>query len=124
MQRSPPFGPPTQMVAVQMPFGTPAGLSQSRSDAHATPAFGPPMQTAWTPPPGSWQSAASISIPPGFGPAFAWGVVASAVSGFLVIWGLLAYLRRRSFAPFVLYRVAAALFVLGIIAAGVRSATI
>jgi len=63
-------------------------------------------------------------IPPGFGPAFAWGMVASAVSGFLVIWGLLAYLRRRDFAPFVLYRLAAAGVVLGIIAAGVRSATI
>jgi undecaprenyl-diphosphatase len=63
-------------------------------------------------------------IPPGFGPAFAWGIVASAVSGFLVIWGLLAYLRRRDFAPFVLYRLAAAGVVLGIIAAGVRPATI
>src|SRR5439155_1422117 len=30
VHRSPPLGPPTQMVAVQMPFGTPAGLSQSR----------------------------------------------------------------------------------------------
>jgi undecaprenyl-diphosphatase len=63
-------------------------------------------------------------IPPGFGPAFAWGTVASAVSGFLVIWGLLAYLRRRDFMPFVLYRLAAAGVVLGIIAAGVRPATI
>jgi undecaprenyl-diphosphatase len=63
-------------------------------------------------------------IPAGFGPAFVWGTVASAVSGFLVIWGLLAYLRRRDFAPFVLYRLAAAGLVLGIIAAGVRSATI
>jgi undecaprenyl-diphosphatase len=63
-------------------------------------------------------------IPPGFGPAFAWGMVASAVSGFLVIWGLLSYLRRRDFAPFVLYRLAAAGVVLGIIAAGVRTATI
>jgi undecaprenyl-diphosphatase len=63
-------------------------------------------------------------IPPGFGPAFAWGTVASAVSGFLVIWGLLAYLRRRDFAPFVLYRLAAAGVILGLIAAGVRSATI
>jgi undecaprenyl-diphosphatase len=63
-------------------------------------------------------------IPPGFGGPFAWGMVASAVSGFLVIWGLLAYLRRRDFAPFVLYRLAAAGVVFGVIAAGVRSATI
>jgi undecaprenyl-diphosphatase len=63
-------------------------------------------------------------IPPGFGGAFLWGTVASAVSGFLVIWGLLSYLRRRDFAPFVLYRLAAAGLVLGVIAAGVRPATI
>jgi len=68
VHRSPPLGPPTQMVAVQMPFGTPAGLSQSRSDAHATPAFGPPMQTAWTPPPGSWQSAAVWQVAPALTP--------------------------------------------------------
>jgi undecaprenyl-diphosphatase len=63
-------------------------------------------------------------IPPGFGGAFVAGTVASAISGFLVIWGLLAYLRRRDFAPFVIYRTAAALFVLGIIAAGVRPANV
>src|SRR5881296_1440093 len=68
VHRSPPLGPPTQMVAVQMPFGTPAGLSQSRSDAHATPAFGPPMQTASTPPPGSWQSAAVWQVAPALTP--------------------------------------------------------
>jgi len=66
----------------------------------------------------------SEHIPPGFGGAFAAGVVASAVSGFLVIWFLLAYLRRRDFAPFVIYRILAAAFVLAIIAAGVRGATI
>jgi undecaprenyl-diphosphatase len=63
-------------------------------------------------------------IPPGFTGPFVWGTVASAVSGFLVIWGLLSYLRRRDFAPFVLYRLAASAFVLGIIATGVRSATV
>src|SRR5207248_11404269 len=39
----------------------------------------------------------SEKIPAGFGGAFAAGVIASAVSGFLVIWFLLAYLRRRAF---------------------------
>ena len=63
-------------------------------------------------------------IPTGFGAQFAWGVVASAVSGFLVIWGLLAYVRRGSFTPFVLYRLAAAIFVFSLIAAGVRPATV
>jgi undecaprenyl-diphosphatase len=64
----------------------------------------------------------SEHIPAGFGGAFAGGVIASAVSGFLVIWALLAYLRRRDFAPFVIYRVLAAAFVLAIIAAGIRGA--
>ncbi len=66
----------------------------------------------------------SEHIPPGFGGPFFWGIVASAVSGFLVIWGLLAYLRRHDFLPFMIYRIAVALLVLGIIAAGVRPGTI
>lgn len=66
----------------------------------------------------------SEHIPPGFGGQFAWGVAASALSGFLVIWGLLSYLRRRDFAPFGGYRLAAAAFVLVIIATGVRPATV
>jgi undecaprenyl-diphosphatase len=63
-------------------------------------------------------------IPSGFTWPFVWGTVASAVSGFLVIWWLLSYLRRRDFAPFVLYRLAVAAVVFGVIAAGVRPATI
>ncbi len=55
---------------------------------------------------------------------FAAGVIASAISGFVVIWFLLAYLRRRDFAPFVVYRLAVAAFVLGIIASGLRPGTI
>jgi undecaprenyl-diphosphatase len=66
----------------------------------------------------------SEHIPTGFGGAFVAGMVASAASGFLVIWFLLAYLRRRDFAPFVIYRLLAAAFVLAIIAAGIRGATI
>jgi undecaprenyl pyrophosphate phosphatase UppP len=41
-----------------------------------------------------------------------------------VIWGLLSYLRRRDFAPFVVYRLVVAVLVLAIIAAGVRPATV
>lgn len=60
----------------------------------------------------------------GYGPQFFWGFVASGISGFLVIWGLLKYLRTHSFAAFMWYRfgVAAVIFVL--IASGVRPATI
>jgi len=63
-------------------------------------------------------------IPPGFTGPFLWGTLASAISGFLVIWALLAYLRRRSFAPFVVYRLAMAALVIALIVAGVRPATI
>jgi undecaprenyl-diphosphatase len=63
-------------------------------------------------------------IPDGFGGAFVAGTVASAVSGFLVIAFLLAYLRRRDFAVFMWYRLAAAALVLSLIAFGVRSATV
>ena len=61
-------------------------------------------------------------LPPGTAGPFLWGMLASAVSGFVVIWLLLAYLRRRTFAPFVVYRLAAAGLIFGLIAAGVRSA--
>jgi undecaprenyl-diphosphatase len=67
---------------------------------------------------------AGTGLPPGTAGPFLWGMLASAVSGFLVIWGLLAYLRHRDFAPFVVYRLAVAGLVLGLIAFGVRPGTI
>jgi undecaprenyl-diphosphatase len=60
----------------------------------------------------------------GYGPQFLWGFVASALSGFLVVWGLLAYLRRHGFAVFMWYRLAVAAVALSLIAAGVREATL
>ena len=63
-------------------------------------------------------------VPAGFAAPFVWGTIASAVSGFFVVWALLAYLRRRSFAPFVLYRLAVAALVFGVILADLRPATI
>jgi undecaprenyl-diphosphatase len=60
----------------------------------------------------------------GYGAQFFWGFVSSAVSGFLVIWGLLTYLKRHDFKVFMLYRLAVAGFVLALIATGVREATI
>jgi undecaprenyl-diphosphatase len=62
-------------------------------------------------------------LPPGTGGPFFWGTVASAITGFLVIWGLLAYVRRRDFAPFVLYRLAMAAVVFGLIITGIRAAS-
>jgi undecaprenyl-diphosphatase len=60
----------------------------------------------------------------GYGPQFFWGFVASAVSGFIVIWGLLRYLRSHGFAIFMWYRIAVAALILVLIATGARSATI
>jgi undecaprenyl-diphosphatase len=63
-------------------------------------------------------------IPAGMGGAFAAGVITSAISGFLVIALLLTYLRRHDFGVFLWYRLAAAAVCLGVIAAGIRPATI
>jgi undecaprenyl-diphosphatase len=60
----------------------------------------------------------------GYGAQFFWGVVSSAVSGFLVIWYLLRYLRRHDYRIFLLYRLAVAGLVLAVIAAGIRDAVI
>jgi undecaprenyl-diphosphatase len=60
----------------------------------------------------------------GHGEEFVAGLVASAISGFVVIWGLLRYLRRHDFTVFLWYRVAVAAVVVGLIAFGVRDATI
>jgi undecaprenyl-diphosphatase len=54
---------------------------------------------------------------------FVAGVVASAISGFVVIWGLLKYLKRHDFTVFLWYRVALAALVVILILANVRDAT-
>jgi undecaprenyl-diphosphatase len=66
---------------------------------------------------------ARSGIPAGMGWPFVWGMIASAVSGFLVIWFMLAYLRRRDFALFMWYRLAVAALVFLVIALGIRPAT-
>jgi undecaprenyl-diphosphatase len=55
---------------------------------------------------------------------FVAGIVASAVSGFVVIWGLLRYLKRHDFTVFLWYRVALAALVVILIVTNVRDATI
>jgi len=60
----------------------------------------------------------------GYASQFFWGTIASAVSGFLVIWGLLSYLRRNDYRVFLAYRVGVAVLVFGLILTGVRSATV
>jgi undecaprenyl-diphosphatase len=63
-------------------------------------------------------------LPPGFGAPFFWGFVSAAVSGYLVIWWLLAYLRRRSFALFMWYRLAVAALIFTLVATGLRPSMI
>lgn len=60
----------------------------------------------------------------GYATEFFWGLVSSAVSGFVVIWALLGYLRRHSFTMFMHYRLGVAALVLLLIATGTRSATV
>jgi undecaprenyl-diphosphatase len=55
---------------------------------------------------------------------FVAGMVASAISGFVVIWGLLRYLKRHDFTAFLSYRVAVAALVVILIVTNVRDATI
>jgi undecaprenyl-diphosphatase len=51
------------------------------------------------------------------------GTLAAAVSGYLAIAGLIAYVRRRSYDVFVAYRVLLGIVLLGLIASGVRDPT-
>jgi undecaprenyl-diphosphatase len=55
---------------------------------------------------------------------FVAGMAASAFSGFVVIWGLLRYLKRHDFTIFLWYRVALAAVVVVLILANVRDATL
>ena len=67
---------------------------------------------------------AGEGIPPGMGGPFVAGIVASALSGFLVIAFLLRYLRVHDFALFLWIRVAVAALIFVVIATGARPATI
>jgi undecaprenyl-diphosphatase len=73
-----------------------------------------------------WQSLTDIvlgDVPPGSEGPFIVGVLAAAASGAVAIVGLLGYVRRHDYSVFVAYRVLVALFVVALIATGVRDAT-
>ncbi|MEY2446859.1 MAG: undecaprenyl-diphosphatase [Acidimicrobiaceae bacterium] len=59
-------------------------------------------------------------FPHGFAAPFAWGIVASGISGYLAVWALLRLIRTRGFTPFVIYRVVAGVAVLVVYATGIR----
>ena len=62
-------------------------------------------------------------LPPDVAGPIVVGMIAAAVSGYLAIAGLLAFVRTRSYDVFVVYRVIAGIVILGVITAGLRSAT-
>lgn len=59
-------------------------------------------------------------IPSDFRAPFLWGMASSAVTGWIAVWGLLAFVRSRDFSPFAVYRVALGITVFGILASGWR----
>lgn len=63
---------------------------------------------------------AANGLPPGTAAAFFWGIVASAITGLAAVWLVLTVVRTRSFLPFVVYRVAAGLAVLALLASPLR----
>jgi undecaprenyl-diphosphatase len=67
--------------------------------------------------------AASEGLPHGIAGPMIVGTIAAAVSGYLAIAGLIAFVRRRSYDVFVVYRVLVGIALLLLIATGVRDAT-
>jgi undecaprenyl-diphosphatase len=59
-------------------------------------------------------------IPPGFGGAFASGILVSGIVGFIAIAWLLRLVRTSTFTPFVIYRVVFGTFVIIVAATGLR----
>ncbi len=59
-------------------------------------------------------------VPPGFGTAFASGMAASALTGWVAVWATLRLVRTRTFTPFVVYRVVVGLGVVALVATGLR----
>ncbi|HEX6421628.1 MAG TPA: undecaprenyl-diphosphate phosphatase [Acidimicrobiales bacterium] len=59
-------------------------------------------------------------VPTEYVAPFAWGIVASAVTGYAAVWGTLRLIRTRSFAPFVLYRLVVGASILLVLATPFR----
>ncbi|MEO8291063.1 MAG: undecaprenyl-diphosphate phosphatase [Gaiellaceae bacterium] len=70
-----------------------------------------------------WTDVIGGDLPPGWAGPFLVGTLAAAGSGLFAIDALLGYVRRHDYSVFVLYRLAVAVFVLALIASGVRDAT-
>jgi undecaprenyl-diphosphatase len=66
------------------------------------------------------QVARDGGIPDSYVAPFIWGMVAAAISSFLVIGWLLKFLQTRSFTPFVIYRFVVGAAIIVIFATGLR----
>jgi undecaprenyl-diphosphatase len=55
-------------------------------------------------------------VPDDMRAAFFWGIVSSAITGYIAVWGTLKLVRSHSFAPFVLYRLIVGFAVLALLA--------
>jgi undecaprenyl-diphosphatase len=62
-------------------------------------------------------------LPPGWKGPFVVGTLAALGAGLLAIRGLLGYVRKHDYSPFVIYRLIVALIILLLIVTGVREAT-
>ena len=65
--------------------------------------------------------AADGGIPGSMVGGFVAGMVASALTGWLAVWGMLRFVRRRTFEPFVVYRVVLGVALIILVVAGFRS---
>jgi undecaprenyl-diphosphatase len=63
---------------------------------------------------------ASEGVPEGFLQPMIWGIVTSAIAGWLAVWGTIRLVRTHTFAVFVIYRMALGSLVLVVIATGLR----
>jgi undecaprenyl-diphosphatase len=61
-----------------------------------------------------------VTVPSQFWPPFLWGMAASALSGYVAVWGTLRLVRTRTFRPFVIYRVVLGVAVLAVLATSWR----
>ena len=61
-----------------------------------------------------------VTIPSEFWAPFIWGATASAVTGWIAVWGTLRLVQTHTFRPFVIYRVGLGLAVLLVLATGWR----
>ncbi len=59
-------------------------------------------------------------IPPGFGGAFFWGILSSAITGWIAVFFMLKFLKTHSFFPFVVYRVIVGIAVIIVFGTGIR----